>query len=392
MKSLAPYYHGRMALIDLTSGHAEAMDIPREALHSGIGGPALALSVAAQYPDALIIASGPLTGSFAPASGLATATFPIQKGFAHVVLPFGHGAWLRRCGFDLMVITGSNSQHSVITCKNSTIVLTDASDLATLPDRNALRSALLRKTLSGLAGLILADAHPSPEARFPSAAGAENGPVPGAIFLGMSMASKKLLAVCLEGGYALPPVPVPLQNPLRDKISSVPGKTALQNELAHASNASAQLPAGMKAQSAACYHCPSPCRAWITPSFSRPLLVGDHAGLAAAIASCGEYAADCIAACDARGLDTAMAAPMLAGLNRDKLTETLNALTIGFPSIPPSAAVLSDAEKAGLILGICPKLIRRHSLDRNDLVRVINPALTAGLDGAVNLLTQGAYL
>ncbi len=99
---LASFYHGRFALADLTTKAATAVPLPPDILSKGIGGGAFAAALLAYYPDALCLCAGPLTGSYAPASGLATLSFIRRAGAepVHAVIPLGHGAWLRQSGLE----------------------------------------------------------------------------------------------------------------------------------------------------------------------------------------------------------------------------------------------------------------------------------------------------
>ena len=394
MKSLAPYYQNRMALVDLASGTIETTALPHDILKAGIGGAALATALAPGYPDAILLATGPLTGSFAPASGLMTATVTANGKTTHLALPQGHGAWLRRSGFDLLVITQAATKPCVIRCAKGDLTLVKETPLAQLPNRNALREALLRLTDDGLAGLLLADAHPGSNGSFTPSAGGENGTLPGAPVLGAAMAAKNLLALSLEGGCALPPIPVPLRGPLWQKVTQnvETHRDALLRELELSSGSPVSLPAALSIKSAACYHCPSPCLAWIPGFSSLHLLAGDHVALAAAVKSCGENAGKCMAACDARGADISAAAPLLAGLALGDSGQDIDSL------LPDSTPALSpapppdEAEKAGLILGICPRLIRRKGLTAEDLAQAAGAALAPRLADAASLLTQEVYI
>jgi len=395
MKSLAPYYQKRMAFIDLASGVAETMDIPDDSLAKCIGGAALAADFASMYPGAIIFATGPLVGSFAPASGLITATFPLQNGkTAHLALPLGHGAWLRQSGFDLMVITGSAAEPSVIRCAKGRPTLDSDASFSLQPDRNALRKSLLRQTVNGLSGLLLADTHFGSNDNFAPAAGSENGTLPGAPLLGAAMAAKNILAVSLDGGCLPPPVPVPLHGPLWQKatqISESP-RDALLRELELSSGAPVTLPTSLAIKSAACYHCPSPCLAWVPTSPSRHLLAADHASFAAAVTFCGVNAGACMAACDARGTDILIAAPFLAGHEHNAIQDALNSLTLNTTVTTPTAQPLDEAQKFGLILGVCPRLIRRKALTTDDLALAVGSDIAERLQGAVALFSQETYI
>jgi len=395
MNSLAPYCQNRMAFIDLASGAAETMNLPDDSLTKYIGGAALAANLASVYPGAIIFVTGPLVGSFAPASGLMTATFSLQNGkTAQFALPLGHGAWLRQSGFDLMVIVASAAEPTVIRCAKGGLTLDSDASFSQQPNRNALREALLCQTADGLSALLLADAHSGPKDNAAPAAGSKNGTLPGASLLGAALAAKNILALSLDGGCPLPPIPVPLHGPLWQKAAQTPEspRDALLRELEFSSGAPVTLPVGLGIKSAACYHCPSPCLAWIPTSSSRYLLAADHASLAAAITSCGANAGTCMAACDAQGIDILVAAPFLAGHEHNTIQDALSSLTLNAAVATPTAKPLDEAQKFGLILGVCPRLIRRKSLTADDLALAAGSDIAERLQDAAALLSQEAYI
>ncbi len=387
MNALSPFYHGRLALIDLDAGRACAQPMPRKALEQGLGGPALAEALAEDYPGALICAAGPLTGGFAPASGLLTAMLPQEDGdAAHTVLPLGHGAWLRQSGFDALLIAGAAAAPCLIRCADGDCVLEKAgSDLTLAFNRAALRGALLRRTADGRAGLILADSHRAETGSPldpPPAAGGEYGPLPNGAPIAAAMRRKNILALSLEGGGPLPPMPLPLDNFLRQslKASKYSGKDALLRELAAGTGGQAVLPSGLSYKIAACHHCPSPCLAWVEAGKDRHLLAADHAGLAAALAACGAQTAACLGIADERGLDLAGLAPLYAGRNE------IGAQNDATRAVP---AELPEAARIGLLLGLCPRLILREAaLSPEALAAALGKDMLPRLSEAASSVTR----
>ena len=373
MNTLAAFYHQRMALVDLAAGTASSVPLPPDALQKGLGGPALAEVLAEQYPGALIFAAGPLTGGFAPASGLMTATMPQQGGgMVHLALPLGHGAWLRQSGFDVLVLTGKSTAPRVVRCGKGQCGLAAApaglSGCHT-GGRTALRAALLRGTADGRAGLILADTLEE-GAALPPAAGSEYGSLPHGALLSAALRAKNVMALCLEGGSPLPPMPVPLDNPLRRAVLPAKGgaNQALLHELELEAGKAMALPPSMRWKSAACYHCPSPCLAWIEAEQNRQMLAGDHAALAALLAADAPGAASSLNAGDEKGVDCVVASA-------------------------PAPVELSAAMRVALILGVCPRLVRREaSLSRDVFAATVGAAMAARLPQAESLLTQRVLL
>ncbi len=388
----APFYHHRLALVDLAAAEARVLPLPPEVREQGVGGAALAEVLEKAHPGAMIFAAGPLTGSFAPASGQMSILLPQPGGQAvHVAPPLGHGAWLRRSGFDAMVVTGAGTAPRAIRCYKGGCAVEDAP--RNIPSgRAALRAALLRRADDGRAGLLLAG-KPDSGTNPPPAAGAEYGPISGGALLARAMNEKNLLACALEGGAALPPMPVPLDNALRRglRLGSGP-QDALADELTKGAARPVFLPPGLRYKRAACHHCVSPCLAWVAAGSGRHLLAGDHAGFAAALEACGPDAPVCLALCDDRGLDAASAAPLLAGLAARDMPAALDAASAA-ACPPPSPATMTEAMTTGLILGICPRLVRREpSLIAETLSAAIDGDTSSRLVRAAGLVTRRVYL
>ena len=413
MKSLASFYHHRIAVVAVDKGTARVEPLAEETRNAGLGGAALGAVLADRHPGSIVFATGPLTGSFAPGSGLLTATFARleQSGpCAHVALPQGHGAWLRQSGFDALVITGAAPAPRVVRCGKGDAAAAPAPGQCN--SREFMRAALLRRTDDGVAGLILADTH-APE--MPPAAGGEYGTLPGARLLGAALRARNITAVCLEGGGPLPPMPVPLDNAPRVLCGAA---KASGNALHGAFSAEANLPENaafpFPFRKAACHHCPSPCLGWIGTGKDRHLLVADHAAFAAVYAALGAKTPDCLALCDSLGIDATVAALMVADVPPEDMPDFLrnarpgpapaksgpaqsspaqSSLTQSIQTEPGRATDSSDAMRAGLILGVCPRLIRRFpALGETALAALLGPDAPERLERAGSLLTREVYI
>jgi len=89
-----------------------------------------------------------------------------------------------------------------------------------------------------------------------------------------------------------------------------------------------------------------------------------------------------MAACDARGTDILVAAPFFAGHEHNAIQDALNSLTLNTTVATPTAQPLDEAQKIGLILGVCPRLIRRKSLTADDLAQAVGPDIAERLQDA----------
>jgi len=378
-------YHGRLALVDLAAGTAQPVPLSRDVLERGIGGGALALVLAEQYPGAMFFCAGPLVGSYAPASGLMTISFPRSEGggLVHAITPLGHGAWLRQSGFDALVVIGRSAAPRVVRCLKGVCLLEDAPERDARSSRAALRASLMRRTEEGRAALLLAD---GPNAALPVAAGAEYGSDPAGTLAGPAMQARNVLAVCLEGGSSLPPVSLPLDNPLRLVCSAAPGPDALAFFFRETDRNSAPS-AAFSLKSAACFHCPSPCLAWIKTGDDAHMLLADHGAFAAAVAACGGDAPACLAACDQAGVDPRIAGPFLMDAAVAEYSALLRAAAWNDNNavLRPPGRRLSEAQNAGLILGVCPRLIERMP----GLTREAFDAALGGETAAILARSQG---
>jgi aldehyde:ferredoxin oxidoreductase len=382
MRFFTSFYHRRLALVDLDTEESPAFPIREDVLEEGIGGLALCKTLAELYPNALILAAGPYTGSFAPASGQLVALLPEAENCRQVALVLGHGAWLRRSGFDALVIRGKSASPRILRHAKGQCWLEDAGQVGN-GARDALRAALLRRTEDGLAGLILADkaGKGAEENDLPSAAGAEYGPLPGGHILGPALQSRNILALMLEGGTSLPPVPIPVDNALRD-VPAVGNASAFFEELALAVGDKLPLPSSAPIRQAACHHCPSPCLAWLPTPSGRHLLAADHAALAFAVRNFGPDYAAYLETCDVRGLDPVGSQAVLGQGETAVTGDGLRA---------PARA--SDDMRAGLVLGICPRLIRRSpGLTLESAAFFLGEGMTERVERAVNAVAPEVYL
>ncbi|MDR1776200.1 MAG: hypothetical protein LBR31_00025 [Desulfovibrio sp.] len=345
MNDTAAYYHKRFLVADCASGRCAGEEISEEFLLESLTAPGgLAVALSRKYPESAVFGAGPLTGSFAPASGGLTLAFDGGRNVAFI--PLGHGAALRQCGFDALALIGMASGTAMLRCRPAAATV---ENIPAFSDRRELRRRLLLTTENGLASLILADAPQGRDAI--AAAGLENGPSPQGRLAYRALRQHGLLALSLEGEGLLPPIPVPLNNVAREAVGRP--SPAWENEIAPTGTAGA-MPKNVVWKSAACLHCPSPCLAWLQ-SGAFWILHADHKGFAAALARHRENTPTFLEFCDRRGLD----ATVCAGLGPpESILESPDATDFEIPE-PAGLDLADDAVAAGLTLGLCPKLLRR---------------------------------
>ena len=110
MSLYQPFFNGKVGVADLTTLSVYTLDLPREICGEHIGGATLNARLLSEYEsDTLILGTGPLTGSFAPASSLLVGTFrsPRWDHLCHVPFMLRSGPEMKFSGFDVLVIRGA---------------------------------------------------------------------------------------------------------------------------------------------------------------------------------------------------------------------------------------------------------------------------------------------
>ena len=352
--SVCRYYHRRLALADMAAQRVSIVPLQEDMLAAATGGAALGSLLLKSQPDAFVLCAGPLTGSFAPCSGLAVAVFSLDGELCRLPVLQGIGAMLRQCGVDALALIGRAEVPLTLRLTRGAGRLESAKTPLS-PDytRAAQREELLLATQDGTAALLLAGAH-STRLR---GAGTHFGSAPHARALAEALRKHNCAALVLEGGGPLPPVPLPVDTSLRVRLAS---KARFAEELAAYGM---KIPAGMRWKGAACYHCPAPCRAWIKLSSGGYVFCADPRAFAALMDACGTAAPDALAACDIFGLDPLSTAPLLKGAaGADMpvlLKKALEEHAAPGGAKPAAWEEYTQSMRAGMLLGICPHLLRR---------------------------------
>ncbi len=116
------YYNHKVGLADLAEKTFRVLPLPPEGVREHLGGAPLNTCLLGMHEekDPLVLGTGPLTGSFAPASCLLVATFrpPGSSKPAHVPLTLRTGPEMKFSGLDFLVIHGRSSSPVVLKVKN----------------------------------------------------------------------------------------------------------------------------------------------------------------------------------------------------------------------------------------------------------------------------------
>ncbi|MEI6125229.1 MAG: aldehyde ferredoxin oxidoreductase N-terminal domain-containing protein [Pseudomonadota bacterium] len=103
-------YNGTILIVDLEARSCNTEELSQELIEKALGGAAINMELYGQYADRdpLILGSGFLTATFAPAAccGVMTAKSPVTGSIAHVPFGWQTGVELKLTGFDFVVILG----------------------------------------------------------------------------------------------------------------------------------------------------------------------------------------------------------------------------------------------------------------------------------------------
>jgi aldehyde:ferredoxin oxidoreductase len=103
-------YNGTILIVDLDAKSCSTEDLTEELIEKALGGAAINMELYEQYKDRdpLILGSGFLTATFAPAAccGVMTAKSPVTGKIAHVPFGWQTGVELKLTGFDFVVVLG----------------------------------------------------------------------------------------------------------------------------------------------------------------------------------------------------------------------------------------------------------------------------------------------
>ena len=260
------FYNAKMALVNLDDSSVETISLPAELFAEHIGGARINTVLLERYSDKdpIVFGTGPLTGSFAPASCLMTASFfSPEKKAVHVPFMLNTGPQLKFSGIDFLAIIGRASSPVIIELIDNTIKIAPGDDLA--------------GTLSKREDLLTARGRDCPEIVLLTGEAAENGSAHACLStgewgsldkssLGSAAGLKNIRAIALKaaGGIAFPAQTIDLGSRLALELKNQYKKQQLvvQEKMGSGEAARTQIRKCFK-KSHACYHCPFPCMSYL---------------------------------------------------------------------------------------------------------------------------------
>lgn len=433
MNLYQPFYNGKIGVVDLTTQSAYTVDLSWDALPNHVGGAAMNARLLSEYEsDSLVLGTGPLTGSFAPASALLVGTFrsPVFDHLCHVPFMLRSGPEMKFSGVDYLILRGAAKEPCAVSVARGQIHVYPLPDSQEKPVPELLQ--MLRRRVPGFRASIVTG--PAADGKSPYAAASigSHGSLDKVGFAAR-MAAKNLKAVLFNGIEGLP---FREDHPALSKATErmLQDSGALANKgfipvvrrLEDGADA-AKVLRGRLGRNRACYHCPCPCMTHAElrkPGLEEEkdgLLLMDHVGWAA-LSLKSDDALLLLQRCLELGLDPRAAG---FGLREDRpLREALKAFDTlaaagasideeDYPSAPEIAAktyrlfgggitplmsgeAWTDRVAAAMILGICPVFIQLAGrLERSDLLRFLSSdaeeikALGERIDIEIEMLLEG---
>jgi aldehyde:ferredoxin oxidoreductase len=432
MSLYQPFYTGKIGVVDLTTQSAYALDLPGDALREHVGGAAMNAWLLSEHEsDSLILGTGPLTGSFAPASALLVGTFrsPVFEHLCHVPFMLRSGPEMKFSGVDYLVIRGASKEPCAVSVTRGQV------HVVSLPGARGKSVPellhLLKGRVPGYRASIVTGPAADASSPYASASIGSHGSSDKA-GLAARMADKNLKAVLFNGIQGLPfredhPALAKAVEKMLQSSGTFASKgfAAVVKRLEDGGEAAGALRAKL-GRNRACYHCPCPCMTYA--SIKKPgadkekngLLMMDHSGWVA-LSGKSEDALPLLQRCLELGLDPRAAGH---GLREDRplreALKTIETLAAGAPvdeennpsapdidsrtyrlfggGITPLLSGKSWTERvaAAMILGICPVFIQiAGRLDRSDLLRFLSSdaeeikALGERIDSGIEMLLEG---
>ena len=382
MNPFQPFYNMKIGIVDLSASSAEVVSLNRDEMIKYPGGAAMNRMIFNRHQgDPIIFGTGPLTGSFAPASSLMIATFrsPRFERLCHIPFMLRTGPDMKFSGIDFLAVKGTAAEPSILSVTNGKIQILPAGNL------------LERKTSPYFQSLITTG--PAADRGIPYAAVSigSKGSLDKA-GLASLMNGKNLKGVVFNGTGGLPfhrdnPAQgKELENKIsRDKNFKERGFFSVLKKLEGGKDAGNMLKY-IRKKDMACYHCPSPCMTHVTFSLLDAgkkekildgLLLLDHLGCAALAKKVGKSILPVLRSCLHYGLNPSGVAGRLSTggtlaeyldavdkLMSDNLshftgvTETYDIFGGGVPPIL-KGDVWEKRAGLAMILGVCPIFLLR---------------------------------
>jgi aldehyde:ferredoxin oxidoreductase len=389
-----PFYNMKIGVVDLSASSVQVVPVDHEQVSRHLGGAAMNGAILTGYEtDALVFGTGPLTGSFAPASSLMTVSFAshIFNRACHIPLMLRTGPDMKFSGVDYLVVKGNAQEPSILHISSGKIRILPAGNLQNKPIPEAIGE--LKRASPAFQSLIITGPVADRGSSYASLSIGTNGSLDKA-GLAFLMATKNLKGIMLGGTDGLrfnkdnPDQGKELEKIIsNDKNFKHRGFSAVLKNLESGKDVAKFLKADRK-KDMACYNCPSPCMTHVRYSWHDPrnketqksgegLLLLDHTGCIALAKKVGKNILPILRACLHCGLDPEAVAVMLP--QRQALPDYLNAVDRIISDNPPRTMGISQRQslfggsipsilagdlmekRVGLamILGVCPIFLLR---------------------------------
>ena len=123
----------KIAIIDLAASKITDREVDEDLVRERIGGVGITMALYEQYQseDPIVLGTGLLTGTLAPASalGMITAKSPLTGKVCHAPLTLYAGLELKYSGFDYLVIKGSSKKPVYLWIHDGVADISDAKDV-----------------------------------------------------------------------------------------------------------------------------------------------------------------------------------------------------------------------------------------------------------------------
>ncbi len=412
MKLFNNFYNMKVGIVDLTKLSFETISLDKKIAAEKIGGAAVNEDLFKQYKDdvPLVIGVGPLTGSFAPASCLAVATFLSPRfggNLCHIPLMLRTGPDMKFSGIDFLVIKGIASSPKILHVDKGFVRILSAEHLIRVDIPECLR--ILKKEMAHSRSILLTGPAADNGVQIASVSTGFNGSLD-KVGLAFSMASKNLKGIVFNGTDGLSFIEDNLKHneTIEKRLFAEEGHKnegflSMLDKIGIEENLRGVIKKA-KCRNMACYHCPSPCMSsvrfkWYDPRKNARvednILLSDHMGFLALAKKKGKDIFPLSESCHRFGLDPVAVADRLP--ESLSLLESLNAIeeisvTPEMPEIRPELhqseeiynlfggglpPILPDELRKkrigiSMILGVCPIfLLRFPQISELDLLEFL---------------------
>jgi len=107
-------YTDLIAVVDLEEEEVEEIDIEEEFIEENIGGAAANVALLSEYPDAVVLGTGILTGTLFPGSAVGVISAKKNGTICHSAFNWFAGPELKLSGFSFVVLTGKADQPAYL--------------------------------------------------------------------------------------------------------------------------------------------------------------------------------------------------------------------------------------------------------------------------------------